>query len=89
MLCQWTYAAQHLDANNDCVVQVPELCPVTAEVQAEARAVRTAALPRDAAGLSKHVVVTLKAALEERGLDTSGQKAALVARLVEALAGAQ
>ena len=54
-------------------------------MQAEAQRVRTAALPRDQAGLAKLVVVTLKAALEERSLDTSGNKAALVDRLLEAL----
>ncbi|KAL3895474.1 MAG: hypothetical protein SGPRY_013503, partial [Prymnesium sp.] len=35
--------------------------------------------------LSKIVVVTLKAALEERGLDASGPKAQLVVRLLHAL----
>ena len=54
-------------------------------MQAEAQRVRTAALPRDQAGLAKLVVVTLKAVLEERGLDTSGNKAALVERLLEVL----
>ena len=33
----------------------------------------------------KAVLVTLKAALEERGLDTSGQKPVLVSRLLERL----
>ena len=55
-----------------------------AEVKAEAQRVRTAALPSDQAGMAKLVVVTLKAALEERGLDTTGNKAALVDRLLEA-----
>ena len=56
-----------------------------AEVQAEAWRVRTAALPRDKGGLAKMVMVTLKASLEECGLLTTGQKAALVNRLLEAL----
>ena len=55
------------------------------EVRSEARAARTAALPRTEAALSKLVVVTLKAALEQRGLDSSGQKAVLVSRLLAAL----
>ena len=55
------------------------------EVRSEARAARTAALPRTEEALSKHVVVTLKAALAERNLDTSGQKADLVSRLLAAL----
>ena len=55
------------------------------EVRSEARAARTAALPRTEAALSKHVVVTLKAALDQRGLDSSGQKADLVSRLLAAL----
>uniref|UniRef100_A0A7S0LKV4 SAP domain-containing protein n=1 Tax=Coccolithus braarudii TaxID=221442 RepID=A0A7S0LKV4_9EUKA len=60
---------------------------LTAEVQAEARRVRTAALPRDVGGLGKMVVVTLKAALEERGPETVGAKAVLVARLLKELIG--
>ena len=52
------------------------------EVCREAKAARTAALPRTEAGLAKQVVVTLKAALDERGLATTGQKAELVSRLV-------
>lgn len=59
---------------------------LTTEVQSEARQVRTSALLRNLAELSKHVVVTLKAALEERGLETSGSKEALVERLHNALA---
>ena len=66
----------------------PEANLLTAEVQAEAAKVREAGLPRTAAGLQKAVVVTLKAVLAARGLDTSGQKAQLVARLVSALQGA-
>lgn len=58
---------------------------LTGEVQAEARTVRTAALQRGRAGISKHVLVTLQPALEERGLDTSGRKEALVEQLLEAL----
>lgn len=58
---------------------------LTTEVQSEARQVRTSALLRNLGELSKHVVVTLKAALEERGLDTSGSKAALVERLCSVL----
>jgi hypothetical protein len=54
-------------------------------VEAEARAMRTASLGRSEAALMKAVLVTLKAALEERGLDTSGQKPVLVSRLLEAL----
>ena len=46
---------------------------------------RNLGLARTEAGLSKAVMVTLKAALEERSLDTAGQKAALVSRLLEAL----
>ena len=38
-------------------------------------------------GLQKVVVVTLKAVLAARGLDTSGQKAQLVARLLSVLQG--
>ena len=56
-------------------------------VQAEAAKVREAGLPRTAAGLQKAVVVTLKAVLAARGLDTSGQKAQLVARLLSVLQG--
>ena len=55
------------------------------EVRSEAKAARTAALPRTEAALLKHVAVTLKAALAERNLDTSGQKADLVSRLLAAL----
>ena len=55
------------------------------EVRSEAKAARTAALPRTEAGLAKQVVVTLKAALDERGLVTTGQKAELVSRLLAAL----
>ena len=58
---------------------------LSASVEAEARATRTALLGRSEAALNKAVMVTLKAALEERGLDVSGQKAALVSRLLEAL----
>ena len=46
---------------------------------------RTASLARTEAGLSKAVMVTLKAALEERSLDTAGQKPVLVSRLLQAL----
>ena len=56
-----------------------------ADVEAEARATRTASLGRSEAALGKAVVVTLKAALEKRSLDTSGQKPVLVSRLLEAL----
>ena len=38
-------------------------------------------------GLQKAVVVTLKAVLAARGLDTSGQKAQLVARVLSVLQG--
>lgn len=55
------------------------------EIRSEARAARTAALPHTEAALLKHAVVTLKAALLERGLDCSGQKVALVSRLLTAL----
>ena len=65
----------------------PEANLLTAEVQAEAAKVREAGLPRTAAGLQKAVVVTLKAVLAARGLDTSGQKVQLVARLLSALQG--
>ena len=58
---------------------------LTDGVRAEAQAARTAGLPQSREGLTKLVVVTLKAALEERGLDTSGQKAVLVDRLLAAL----
>jgi hypothetical protein len=40
----------------------------------------------DAAGVAKMTVPQLRAALEERGLDSKGLKAALVARLLDALA---
>lgn len=56
-----------------------------AHVQLEAQQTRSAGLPRDEAGLLKVVVVTLKAVLQERGLDASGTKAQLVARLLDAL----
>ena len=46
---------------------------------------REAGLPRSAAGLQKAVVVTLKAVLAARGLDTSGQKVQLVERVLSAL----
>ena len=65
----------------------PEANLLTAEVQAEAAKVREAGLPRTAAGLQKAVVVTLKAVLAARGLDTSGQKAQLVVRVLSALQG--
>lgn len=58
---------------------------LSAYVQAHAKQVRTLALPRDTTELSKIVVVTLKAALEERGLDASGPKAQLVAHLLHTL----
>ena len=59
---------------------------LSSQVQAEAVRVREAALqPRTQAGLLKFVVVTLKAALEARSLDTTGQKAELAARLLAAL----
>ena len=41
----------------------------------------------DAASVAKMTVPQLREALEARGLDTKGLKAALVARLVEALDG--
>ena len=59
---------------------------LSSDVEAEARVVRTASLARSEAGLGKAVMVTLKAALQERGLDTMGQKSVLVSRLLEALA---
>ena len=46
-----------------------------------------AALPQTEAGLQKAVMVTLKAVLAARGLDTSGQKAQLVARVLSVLQG--
>ena len=55
------------------------------DVRSEAKAARTAALPRTEGGLAKQAVVTLKAALDKRGLDSSGQKGALVSRLLAAL----
>ena len=58
---------------------------LSADVEAEARATRTASLGRSEAALMKAVVVTLKAALEERSLDTSGLKPVLVSLLLEAL----
>ena len=59
---------------------------LSSQVQAEAVQVREAALqPRTQAGLLKFVVVTLKAALEARELDTRGQKAELAARLLASL----
>ena len=54
------------------------------EVQAEARRIKADSLPRDEAGLAKVTVARLKAALEERGLDTSGLKQALIDRLCQA-----
>ena len=65
----------------------PEANLLTAEVQAEAAKVREAGLPLTAAGLQKAVVVTLKAVLAARGLDTSGQKAQLVEHVLSALQG--
>lgn len=53
-------------------------------MQTEAQRIRTGSLPRSEAGLSKLVMVTLKAALEERSLDTTGDRprnAELVRRL--------
>ena len=55
------------------------------QVQTEAQHIRTGSLPRSEAALGKLVIVTLKAALEERSLDTTGQKAQLVKRLLDAL----
>ena len=57
-----------------------------AEVQADAEKVREATLqPRTQAGLLKFTVVTLTAVLRARGLDASGLKAELAARLLAAL----
>lgn len=60
---------------------------LTTQVQEEARCVRTAALPRNHEGLMRLVLITLKSALEERGMDTSGSKVQLAARLQEVLLG--
>ena len=57
---------------------------LTPEVQAEAKKVRDEALPRTEAGLKKLTLPPLKAALEERGLEVTGQKAQLIARLLAA-----
>ena len=57
----------------------------TDDAQAEAVKVREAALPHNEDGLAKFTVVTLKAVLCARSLDTSGSKADLVSRLAVAL----
>lgn len=54
----------------------------TPEVQAEAHNMREAAL-REVTDLSKLNVLTLRAVLAHRGLDSSGLKAALVKRVVD------
>jgi len=57
----------------------------TLEVVEEARLVREASFPFTQEGLMKATVVTLKAVLEARGLDSSGsRKADLVQRLLSA-----
>ena len=52
----------------------------------EAEEARKAAGPLDAATVKKMTVAKLRAALAARGLDTKGLKAALQARLLEAVA---
>ena len=52
----------------------------------EAEEARKAAGPLDAATVKKMTVAKLRAALAARGLDTKGLKAALQARLLEAIA---
>lgn len=51
----------------------------------EASIVRESSLPRDVEEIGKFTLVTLKAVLNHRGLDTDGSKAALVARVHAAL----
>ena len=51
-------------------------------MQAEARKVKEAALPTSEAGLQKLNVAELKAHLSVRGLDQSGRKPDLIARLL-------
>ena len=64
----------------------PEHNLLSSQVQAEEKEVREAALqPRTQAGLLKFVVVTLKATLEARGLETTGSKPELAARLLAEL----
>ena len=54
---------------------------LTPEVQGEAKQVKEASLPCDAAGLGKLTVGRLRDALSTRGQDTSGLKAVLIERL--------
>ena len=55
-------------------------------MQAEAEKMREVTLmPRTPAGLLKFTVATLTAVLAARGLNTAGQKADLVKRLLEVL----
>ena len=58
---------------------------LTAEVQAEASKVKDASLPTSKTGLEKLTLPRLRDALTARGLDTSGRKPEVVARLLAAL----
>ena len=81
---QWLVKWKGYDADRNTWEPFDNL--MTPEVVEEATKVREAALqPRTHEGLSKFVIAVLKAVLEARGLETSGNKAALVARLLAAL----
>ena len=80
---QWLVKWKGYDADRNTWEPFDNL--MTPEVVEEATKVREAALqPRTHEGLSKFVIAVLKAVLEARGLETSGNKAALVARLLAA-----
>ena len=66
-------------------LEQPSTSSSTTCKRAERKTAAARPLGRSEAALNKAVMVTLKAALEERSLDSSGQKAALVSRLLEAL----
>lgn len=57
---------------------------MTTQVQEEACAVREQAL-RDATDVSKFTLVTLKAVLAYRGMDTQGSKVSVVQRICDML----
>ena len=58
---------------------------LASDVQEDAKRIRDAFLPRSEAGLMKLTLPTIRAAMEQRSLDLTGQKAQLVSRLLAAL----
>lgn len=71
----------------DCLLSFRENL-LTTEIQEEARRCRESAFTPTVEGLQKAHVVTLKAILESRGLDSSGVKVLLVQRVANMLRGA-